>query len=102
MKRDLPRLYKVPEVAECLHVSPKTVRKWAREGRLGCIRVSQRVILFEASDIESFERECRHGGAVISGPPVIERCPVTPKDCRVPVLRLEDVPAGCRVNDERC
>jgi excisionase family DNA binding protein len=44
------------EVAEYLRLSPWTIRIWARQGRLPCIRESKRTLRFLKSDIEKYER----------------------------------------------
>jgi excisionase family DNA binding protein len=35
---DVPRYLRTTEVADILHVSPKTVSRWAKEGRLPFLR----------------------------------------------------------------
>jgi excisionase family DNA binding protein len=46
----LPRLLPLVEVAECCRVSPHTVRKWVREGKLRPVRLCRR-LLFHPDDV---------------------------------------------------
>lgn len=39
-------------VAQLFGVTPATVRRWVRERRVPCIRVSRRVLRFNLADIE--------------------------------------------------
>ena len=50
---DADRLMTCSQVAELLHLHPKTVERWARDGKLPCIRVA-RMIRFRSSDIASW------------------------------------------------
>jgi len=46
----LPRLFDLNAVADTLRVSPHTVRKWVKEGRLQPIRLCRR-LLFHPEDV---------------------------------------------------
>lgn len=50
MSNALPRLLALAEVAEHCRVSPHTVRKWVREGKLRPVRLCRR-LLFHPDDI---------------------------------------------------
>jgi excisionase family DNA binding protein len=50
MNNTLPRLMALVEVAECCRVSPHTVRKWVREGKLRPVRLCRR-LLFRPDDV---------------------------------------------------
>ncbi len=39
------------ELAACLRLRPSTVKSWAREGRIPCIRPSQRVVRFDLAAV---------------------------------------------------
>ena len=39
-----------------------TVLRWVKEGKLRCVRLSRKAILFEPNEIERFIREHRHSG----------------------------------------
>ncbi len=52
----LPRLLALIEVAECCRVSPHTVRKWVREGKLRPVRLCRR-LLFHPDDVVRFVSE---------------------------------------------
>ncbi|RPH92059.1 DNA-binding protein [candidate division KSB1 bacterium] len=39
-----------------------TVMRWVKEGRLHCVRLSRKAILFESAEIEKFIREHRSTG----------------------------------------
>ncbi len=51
------RLWTVREVAEKLSVSRKTVHQWVRAGDLRCIRLGQKTVRIEESELERFLRE---------------------------------------------
>jgi len=42
------------EAARRYAISASTLRRWAREGRLRCVRMSERCIRFRVSDLERF------------------------------------------------
>jgi excisionase family DNA binding protein len=44
MSEAIPKLMTLREVADCCHVSPHTVRKWVREGKLRPIRLCRRLL----------------------------------------------------------
>jgi hypothetical protein len=37
-----------------LYVTKRTILKWAREDKIGCVRASRKVILFRTGDIDKF------------------------------------------------
>jgi excisionase family DNA binding protein len=39
-----------------------TIMRWVKEGRLRCVRLSRKAILFELSEIDRFVREHRYTG----------------------------------------
>ncbi|MDD3045373.1 MAG: helix-turn-helix domain-containing protein [Candidatus Delongbacteria bacterium] len=41
------KFYKVPEVAEAVNVTPQTVRKWIKEGRIEAVRIGRPVYITE-------------------------------------------------------
>lgn len=47
-----PQLVATDEVARRFGVSVPTVRRWVRERRIPCIRVSRRVIRFDLAAVE--------------------------------------------------
>ena len=47
-------LLSTQQVAERLQVSPNTVKKWWKDGRLRGCRLSQRKLRFQARDVEEF------------------------------------------------
>ena len=51
------------ELADCLGgVTPETVLKWAREGRVPCLRPSRKVVLFILADVlEALEGQNAEG-----------------------------------------
>ena len=49
---ELERLYSLEEAADYLRLSPETLRKWARVGRIGFSKIGDRTI-FSESDILS-------------------------------------------------
>jgi excisionase family DNA binding protein len=44
MSDAIPKLLALLEVAECCRVSPHTVRKWVREGKLRPVRLCRRLL----------------------------------------------------------
>lgn len=56
MSDAIPKLLALREVAECCRVSPHTVRKWVREGKLRPVRVCRR-LLFHPDEIARFLAE---------------------------------------------
>ena len=42
------------ELAQQLRVSVETIRAGARQGRIPCVRISQRPLLFDADEVASF------------------------------------------------
>jgi excisionase family DNA binding protein len=53
MSDAVPRLLALREVADCCRVSPHTVRKWVREGKLHPVRLCRR-LLFEPEELTRF------------------------------------------------
>ena len=39
-----------------------TIMRWVKEGRLRCVRLSRKAILFETAEIDRFIREHRYSG----------------------------------------
>lgn len=71
---DLREMLLAEEVAEALHVSPTTIREWARRGRLPSIRLpgSRRVLFptawlerYLAGDVELVVQRGPNGGRVV-------------------------------------
>lgn len=54
----LPRLFSLLEVAEQLRVSPHTVRKWVKKGKLRPVRVCRR-LLFDPNEVARFLAEAK-------------------------------------------
>lgn len=58
-----PSLLTLTEAAQLLgHVHRTTIMRWVKEGRLHCIRLSRKAILFELGEIDRFIREHRYSG----------------------------------------
>ena len=58
-----PSLLTLTEAAQMLgHVHRTTIMRWVKEGRLNCIRLSRKAILFEVTEIDRFIREHRYSG----------------------------------------
>lgn len=58
-----PTLLTLTEAAQLLgHAHRTTIMRWVKEGRLSCIRLSRKAILFELAEIERFIREHRYSG----------------------------------------
>lgn len=55
----MKKLYTVNEVAEMLHVSPKTIRHWTQTGKIPYFKVGC-LVRFEADQVDSFLKQ--HGG----------------------------------------
>lgn len=45
------KLMTVYDVAEWIQVQPQTIRKWVREGKLSCLRLSNNVVRFEKQQV---------------------------------------------------
>jgi excisionase family DNA binding protein len=56
MSEAIPKLLALRDVAECCRVSPHTVRKWVREGKLQPIRICRR-LLFHPDEVTRFLAE---------------------------------------------
>jgi len=59
MKNDHPcgELVTKIEVAELLHVTPRTIETWVAQGKIPAIRLSARCIRFDAADVLRRVRE---------------------------------------------
>lgn len=53
-----PTFYTIPETAERLKVSPKTVRRWIAQGKLKVHRFGKQLRI-EETDLAAFIEECR-------------------------------------------
>jgi len=49
-----PKMYTVQEVAEILHVSPRTVRRLIERGELQAVRISKRLIRILEQDLQNY------------------------------------------------
>jgi excisionase family DNA binding protein len=58
MANNLPKLLTLLVTAEAFAVSPHTVRKWVREGKLRPIRLCRR-LLFDPADVQRLIEESR-------------------------------------------
>lgn len=57
------RLLTLSEAAFRLgHVHRTTVMRWVKDGRLKCVRLSRKAILFETTELDRFIREHRSSG----------------------------------------
>ena len=56
---DLPRYLHPAEVADILHVSPKTVSRWAKEGKLPFLRTLGGHRRYPAAEIRQLAEELR-------------------------------------------
>lgn len=57
------RLLTLTEAAFRLgRVHRTTIMRWVKEGKLNCVRLSRKAILFEPGEIERFIREHRYSG----------------------------------------
>jgi DNA-binding transcriptional MerR regulator len=54
----VPILLDLHQVAECCHVSPHTIRKWVRMGRLKPLRICRR-LLFHPDELARFLAEAK-------------------------------------------
>lgn len=57
------------DVARMLHVSPKTVSRWAKEGRLPCIRTLGGHRRYPKSEIERLAQTLAGNAVVVVGLP---------------------------------
>jgi excisionase family DNA binding protein len=51
---DRKELMTAAQAAKLLHVSQKTILKWAREGKLEPVKLSNKIVLFEQESIDTF------------------------------------------------
>lgn len=58
MSNELPKLLALQDVAQACHVSPHTVRKWVKQGKLRPLRLCRR-LLFHPDEIVRFLAEVR-------------------------------------------
>jgi excisionase family DNA binding protein len=56
---DFPRYLHTTEVADILHVSPKTVSRWAKEGKLPFLRTLGGHRRYPAAEIRQLAEELR-------------------------------------------
>jgi excisionase family DNA binding protein len=56
---DLPRYLHTAEVADILHVSPKTVSRWAKEGKLPFLKTLGGHRRYPAAEIRQLAEELR-------------------------------------------
>ena len=61
MVEPLPRLLSLQELAQSWKVSPHTVRKWVREGKLQPLRLCRR-LLFDPVDCARFINTAKQAG----------------------------------------
>jgi len=50
-RMSVTELLTVTQLAECLHVRPRTVQAWARSGRIPTIKLSAKVIRFDWQEV---------------------------------------------------
>ena len=53
----MEKLLNLSEAAEMTGVSGFTLRRWAKLGRVGVVRLSKRAIRFRSSDLEALVKE---------------------------------------------
>ncbi len=58
MTQSIPQLLDLRRIAQACNVSPHTVRKWVREGKLKPLRICRR-LLFHPDEIARFLAEAR-------------------------------------------
>jgi excisionase family DNA binding protein len=56
---ELPRYLRAAEVADILHVSPKTVSRWAKEGKLPFLKTLGGHRRYPAAEIRQLANELR-------------------------------------------
>ncbi len=59
MDSDRSKRYKIDEAAECLGVSPLTLRREIKRGNINCYRPGQGRYLFSAKDLTDYEARHR-------------------------------------------
>ena len=57
-RQDLPQLLQPREVAQLLGISVKTVHKLVRDGKLGCVKVTQRDRRFTEDQVQHYIEDC--------------------------------------------
>lgn len=50
--KDQDKLLRVQDVSAKLDVTEDTVRRWARDGKIPCVRIGVRVLRFRESDLD--------------------------------------------------
>jgi len=59
------------ELAALLRLRPSTIKSWAREGRIPCMRFSKGVVRFDLDAVrEAIAAEAEHPPATRSGPAI--------------------------------
>jgi excisionase family DNA binding protein len=56
-----PRFFTIDEVADCLNVSPRTVRRWIKSGDLPVHRFGRAVVRIAEHDLRAFLAQHRGG-----------------------------------------
>lgn len=64
MADGVPQLLTLAALAKAMCVSPHTVRKWVKKGRLRPLRISRRLI-FDPSEVARFLSEAQRGSASV-------------------------------------
>jgi len=59
MSASTARFYSASETAATLGVSVWTLRRWVREGRIGCTRIGGKLLRFSDADLREFARAYR-------------------------------------------
>lgn len=54
MSEPLPTLLTTEEVAKALRVDPRSVRRWAQEGKLPSVKLAGTVLRFRAVDVKQW------------------------------------------------
>jgi len=69
MTEEVPRLFDLQAMAQMWSVSPHTIRKWVKEGRLRPIRLCRR-LLFDPNECVRFLASARSNGRILESPPL--------------------------------
>jgi excisionase family DNA binding protein len=54
-------LLSADETASKLKITKRTILRWAREGKIECVRISRKVVLFTAEGVEKFVKTKTNG-----------------------------------------
>jgi excisionase family DNA binding protein len=54
-------LLSADEAASKLKITKRTILRWTREGKIECVRISRKVVLFTAESIEKFVKSKTNG-----------------------------------------